>query len=583
MADEQIKVVYSVDTDEVRDAEKATESLRSATDRMADSVDKAEKSTRNFGRATLEGGRVLQDFAQGGIGGVLNNIEGLTVALGGGPGLAGVMTAVGLAAYFAGPPLKALWSSIVDGSNGVPESASRLDRMSEALKTMEGRLKELREKGWLTDKELSEYNDAMEKRVGLEKDVTAEKEKQAAFAKADKAAEAGKVNADAAKIAESVVAETGGSKAAVGRVARSMVESERKGGAIGGYEARQRELETFRARDHRAGKTSVIGKGEDGAVYEMSVDDFYNQLNRQYQAKIDAELDRIAKEAEDEVNAALQGDQDAASRMLGNDPTNVSRWIKATRGGMAYAERKKNAPAEAEARRKADEAARKAQDEARREIEDPIRKEAEERQAKALRDRSKTKAQREASFEARRKRLAGYEADDAENEKSTPEELRQSEAIEAIEKRGVGKDWTPEEWDRAAKEAVANRNAKVGGRESIDLAIRGVQAAREQRGDAADLMQYERRADAMTGGQLAPEQLQDVARRTQDLVRRNVDPMTAAQQAIGELLQANAELINTMQQVQSGFSAQAQQARWQRQQASQLRQMTPSILNRGGG
>src|SRR5262245_5249792 len=40
-------------------------------------IDATRKSTRDFGQAGLTAGRSIQDFVQGGIGGILNNIEGL--------------------------------------------------------------------------------------------------------------------------------------------------------------------------------------------------------------------------------------------------------------------------------------------------------------------------------------------------------------------------------------------------------------------------------------------------------------------------------------------------------------------------
>lgn len=57
--------------------------------------EKTRTATMNSGQAMLTLGRGIQDL-QYGFGGVVNNIEGMTRALGGGAGLAGVMTLVGV-------------------------------------------------------------------------------------------------------------------------------------------------------------------------------------------------------------------------------------------------------------------------------------------------------------------------------------------------------------------------------------------------------------------------------------------------------------------------------------------------------
>jgi len=333
-----LQVTGAKDLDDLRDK---AQGAKSKLEELAGAADKAEGSTRNFGRSVLEGGRFLQDFAQGGIGGVLNNIEGLATALGGGPGLAGLMTAVGLAAYFAIPPLKAAFSAMVDGSNDVPKAADRLGGLSEALKTLQDRLKELREKGWLTDSELAEYNDATARRVELEKEVTAEKEKQATFDKARKAADAEGLDKDAAAVAQKVVNDSGGPDDAVRRAGRTLLEQSRRSGRVGELEARQRELDLYRRRDERAGRDQIIAKGKDGAVYQLSRDEYYDKLQEQVQEQIDAEAAKLHKEAGDVVASALKGDDVAASRMLSLDPGNVKGWIGATRGGLAHAKDKK--------------------------------------------------------------------------------------------------------------------------------------------------------------------------------------------------------------------------------------------------
>jgi hypothetical protein len=147
-------------------------------DKLKGSTEAAAKSTVNLGQTALQGGRFLQDFAQGGIGGVLNNVEGLVSALGGGPGLAGIMTAVGLAAYFALPKVKAWFSALVDGSNEVPKATERLDQLKEAIGANSKALEDLKGKQVLTNKELAEFNERTERAVELQKQLGEETRKR---------------------------------------------------------------------------------------------------------------------------------------------------------------------------------------------------------------------------------------------------------------------------------------------------------------------------------------------------------------------------------------------------------------------
>jgi hypothetical protein len=175
-------------------------------------------------------------------------------------------------------------------------------------------------------------------------------------------------------------------------------------------------------------------------------------------------------------------------------------------------------------------------------------------------------------------RLAGYQREDEANATSTPEEIAESEAMEAIQARGVGKDWTDDEWVKAAKEAVANNNSKIGGKESIDLAIGTVQAGREKRGEAAELMQYEQRANAMTNGMLPQGQVEAVARQVQGLVRdQGANPELALQGVLQELMQAYADQNARLRGLQQFGHDAAQQIRTMRQQMAPMTQTMPTL------
>jgi hypothetical protein len=86
--------------------------LEAVANKTAPALDKATGSSGNMGQSLLQTGRIVQDFAQGGLGGILNNIEGFTAALGMGSGLAGLFTVIGVAAALAMPKVKEFFGGI---------------------------------------------------------------------------------------------------------------------------------------------------------------------------------------------------------------------------------------------------------------------------------------------------------------------------------------------------------------------------------------------------------------------------------------------------------------------------------------
>jgi hypothetical protein len=87
-----------------------------------------------FGQAALQSGRIVQDFAQGGVGGILNNIEGFTQALGGGAGLAGILTIVGVGLALLKPQIEEFLASLGEGQ--VQEFGSALQRAEATIKEL---------------------------------------------------------------------------------------------------------------------------------------------------------------------------------------------------------------------------------------------------------------------------------------------------------------------------------------------------------------------------------------------------------------------------------------------------------------
>lgn len=96
-------------------------------------MEKAGQSTRSFGRSSVEIGRFIQDFQAAGINGVANNLEGLSMALGLGGGVAGVVTILAVV-------LQTQWPKIQEFLDGLdrkgPKAADALDKIKESLKSL---------------------------------------------------------------------------------------------------------------------------------------------------------------------------------------------------------------------------------------------------------------------------------------------------------------------------------------------------------------------------------------------------------------------------------------------------------------
>ncbi len=158
--DETVRLVVDMgqSVSNVTEVSTALTVLDKKVDEVAVSTEKLKSGAAGSAQSLLQTGRVIQDFAQGGLGGVLNNIEGLTVALGLGSGLAGVLTILGVVALTAGPAVKSFLKGIIDGSNEIPESTDKVKKWDESLKTTTERLEELRKQQHLTNTELAEFN-----------------------------------------------------------------------------------------------------------------------------------------------------------------------------------------------------------------------------------------------------------------------------------------------------------------------------------------------------------------------------------------------------------------------------------------
>jgi uncharacterized protein (UPF0335 family) len=162
---------------------KSLEMLRGAQDEAASSADRVAKAhgraaseagraargTADIGRAALEGSRALEDL-QYGIGGVVNNIPSLTMALGGGAGLTAAISlvAVGIAQLVKHWPE---FMGLFTDRTAVPEAVGDLDRYQGALNKVNDSLQELRKQTSLSFDELERFKKLTAEQADLEAKV----------------------------------------------------------------------------------------------------------------------------------------------------------------------------------------------------------------------------------------------------------------------------------------------------------------------------------------------------------------------------------------------------------------------------
>lgn len=152
--------------------------LREKTEEVEKSLGKAGGAFGKYGQEIRQLGYVTQDFAQGGLGGILNNIDGLLYKF---PAFAGAATIVGTAIWALGPPIKQMIEGLIAGSNKIPETTDLLEKLEGQVKKNADRLKELKDKQEVTNAEYAEYNKILAAQNDLEKQANDEREKRAAW------------------------------------------------------------------------------------------------------------------------------------------------------------------------------------------------------------------------------------------------------------------------------------------------------------------------------------------------------------------------------------------------------------------
>lgn len=149
------------------------------TDDLAASTANAGKSAGSSARAMLELGRGVQDFQAAGLAGVVNNFEGLALALGLGSGVAGAATIAAVAVQSLWPQVKNLLNSLAGGDETTAAMASATDKLTEAARKLKERLGELKAEAAQRLQQMEAENAAIERQVKLEEQRAANRERHA--------------------------------------------------------------------------------------------------------------------------------------------------------------------------------------------------------------------------------------------------------------------------------------------------------------------------------------------------------------------------------------------------------------------
>ena len=165
------------------EATQAQKLLRQSLETTAVAQEKAAGLSKANAQRILEWGRATQDFAQGGFAGIINNIERM---VGGAGPAAGILTAIGTAAFIAKPFIEEWAKSLQGAGEKVPPAAKEMDRFTEALAKNKKELQDLKEKQELTYFELLKYKDLVAKTTELEEDQARKREAYLVQAGSDK-------------------------------------------------------------------------------------------------------------------------------------------------------------------------------------------------------------------------------------------------------------------------------------------------------------------------------------------------------------------------------------------------------------
>lgn len=338
--DETIKLILDMGSSgkNVEDVRQKLDSLGQAVEGVDKKARASESGMKGWTQTIIGLGRATQDFVQGGVGGILNNIEQVFSRA---PVVGAVLTGLAAVVYAAWSPVVSMFKAWWGGFNEIPGIRDKVKALTGELKETAKALDGMSEKGFLTDSELPKYLELLERQATLEKEIADQKERQTTFDKARKAAASEGLSSESAEVAQTIINDMmGGVDSARSTVGKALTAEARKG-RLGEVERR---LNSLADRQHQAatsGERWQLVDGSDGNKVFVATDIYVKALQEQIDkvhAEYKREFAKVADETDKLIDSALKGDQNAASRMTQLDPTRLREWLQATAGGQAFAD-----------------------------------------------------------------------------------------------------------------------------------------------------------------------------------------------------------------------------------------------------
>ncbi len=196
-----------------------------AAKKIEGSGEKAAKSTKNMGQAGLEASRAIEDL-QYGLAGVLNNLPGLVIGLGGTAGLAGAISLVAIGVN----QLVKHWDEIAglfETRNPFPKAANDIAGMRKELDGAKKSMEDMEKAGSGNAQQIEKYNQLRKTTAELEERIAKAEKEQQEIAALRKLEEPGAVEAKKER-ADIVQAAVGGKQKAIeGALATQLSEQDR--------------------------------------------------------------------------------------------------------------------------------------------------------------------------------------------------------------------------------------------------------------------------------------------------------------------------------------------------------------------
>lgn len=544
--DETIRLILDMGSSgkNVEDVKKKLDTLGEAVETVDKKTRRSAEGLKGWTQSIIGAGRAAQDWAQGGFGAIINNIEQILAKF---PVLGAVLTGLTAIIYAAWTPLVGFFKAWRDGVNDIPRDVGKFKALNDELKTTKERLEALEKQGWLTDPEKEEYLGLLARQASLEKDIADQKERQATFAKANAAATAPtKAQQERADVASTIINDMmGGVEKAIQQIGGAILNRPENQGALDDIGRSQASLLKRRDQARADGVDYIRARDRlNGGFVNVERERFFEEMLSRDAKKRDDILKRINEQANSLVQGALGGDSDAAYEIGRINPDLLRQWLQATEGGQKFAdEQEAESEAFADRARRGTQARAAGRREAATDAEAQARFDENERRWEAgmaeeqERQRNAEK-KRQAETRVRTSRRAARAEEQRQAEESTPEELRLSRALEYqagfIERNAPDLKLTNEQQLAAAQEALKNSDAGLDNEDAT----------------AASLV--------------------DAVRQVVGPLRQGMGAQASLQGLIGELIQ--------LQQEQAGYIQQFQA--WQNQ-ASQRQQVTRSRLRLG--